>query len=52
VLLLPISISNASSTSSVSIVENQMGLVSTKLKGGADTPIDVKVVFARYNNTY
>lgn len=52
VLLLPISISKASSTSSVSIVENQMGLVSTKLKGGADTPIDVKVVFARYNNTY
>jgi hypothetical protein len=52
VLLLPISISKASSTSSVSIVENQMGLVSTKLQGGADTPIDVKVVFARYNNTY
>ena len=35
-------------TSTVSGVGNQMGLTSTKLVGGADTPIEVKVIYAKF----
>jgi hypothetical protein len=33
-----------------SVIDNQMGLVSTKLEGGPNTPIDVKVIYARFRN--
>lgn len=35
-------------TSTVSGVYNQMGLSSTKLVGGANSPIDVKVIYAKF----
>jgi len=37
-------------TSTVSAVGNQMGLSSTKLIGGANTPIEVKVIYAKFND--
>ena len=50
VMLVPVSVSSTSSTASVSVISNQMGLGSTKLVGGKDHPIDMKVVFARFKN--
>ena len=37
-------------TSTISAIGNQMGLTSTKLVGGADTPIEVKVIYAKFND--
>ena len=52
VLLVPISVTNTnnSQSSSVTVIENQMGLQSTKLIGGVNTPIEVKVIFAHFKN--
>lgn len=52
VLLVPISVttSTTSSTSTVAIVSNEMGLVTTKLVGGPNNPIDIKVIYARFKN--
>ena len=52
VLLVPISMTAVSgnSTSAVYVVENQMGLVSTRLMGGPNTPIEVKVIYGRFKN--
>lgn len=51
VMLVPISISQTSSTSSsVAVVANHMGLCSTKLVGGKDSPIEVKVIYASFKN--
>jgi hypothetical protein len=36
--------------STVSYVGNQMGLSSTKLVGGAFSPIEIKVIFARFHD--
>ena len=33
---------------SISAVTNQMGLTSTKLMGGSDNPIEVKVIYAKF----
>lgn len=49
VLLVPVSITSSSS-SGVAVVSNQMGLVSTKLIGGPNKPIEMKVVYARFKN--
>lgn len=35
-------------TSTITGVGNQMGLTSTKLVGGTDTPIEVKVIYAKF----
>jgi hypothetical protein len=48
VLLLPIAVTTVNSNNTESVIENQMGLVSTKLMGGINTPIDVKVIYARF----
>lgn len=37
-------------TSTVSAIGNQLGLSSTKLVGGADNPIEVKVIYAKFND--
>ena len=37
-------------TSTVSGVYNQMGISSTKLVGGDNTPIEVKVIYAKFND--
>ena len=37
-------------TSTVSAIGNQLGLSSTKLIGGADNPIEVKVIYAKFND--
>ena len=37
-------------TSTVSAIGNQLGLSSTKLIGGADNPIEVKVINAKFND--
>lgn len=50
VLLIPIAVTTLNSTTTESVIENQMGLVSTQLVGGINTPIEVKVVYARFNN--
>jgi len=52
VLLVPVSISYTNNTQSnnVEVIENQMGLESTKLVGGANTPIEVKVIYAHFKN--
>lgn len=50
VLLIPVTETYLNSSGTESIIENQMGLVSTKLMGGSDTPIDVKVIYGRFNN--
>ena len=52
VLLVPISMTalSGTSTSTVYVVENEMGLVSTKLVGGPNTPIEVKVIYGRFKN--
>lgn len=50
VLLLPISVTELNSTSSQSVVENELGLVSTQLVGGLNTPIEVNVIYARFKN--
>ena len=52
VLLMPISVTTVVVSTSVtqSVIDNEMGLVSTKLVGGSNTPIDVKVIYGRFNN--
>ena len=52
VLLMPISVTTVVVSTSVtqSVIDNEMGLVSTKLVGGPNTPIDVKVIYGRFNN--
>lgn len=52
VLLVPVSMTSTSNTQSnnVTVVENQMGLGSTKLVGGVGTPIEVKVIYAHFKN--
>ena len=37
-------------TSTVSAVGNQLGLSSTKLVGGPNSPIEVKVIYAKFND--
>lgn len=49
VLLVPVTVTS-SSNSSTTVIENQMGLESTKLVGGANTPIEVKVIYGRFKN--
>lgn len=56
VMLVPISLIQSTTTSyygtsstTTTGLRNQMSLASTKLKGGANTPIDVEVVFAKFN---
>ena len=49
VMLVPVSISSSSS-SGVAVISNQMGLVSTKLIGGPNKPIEMKVIYARFKN--
>lgn len=48
VLLVPIAVTSVNSNNTESVIENQMGLVSTKLMGGVNTPIEVKVIYARF----
>ena len=51
VLLVPISTLstyNSSGIQSISAVANEMGLSSTKLVGGKDHPIEIKVIYARF----
>ena len=52
VLLVPVNMTSTNNTQSnnVTVVENQMGLGSTKLVGGAGTPIEVKVIYAHFKN--
>ena len=52
VLLVPVNMTSTSNTQSnnVTVVENQMGLESTKLVGGVGTPIEVKVIYAHFKN--
>ena len=52
VLLVPVTMTTTSNTQSnnVTVIENQMGLESTKLIGGVNTPIEVKVIYARFKN--
>ena len=52
VLLIPISMTavSANSTSATYDIENEMGLVSTKLEGGPNSPIEVKVIYGRFKN--
>ena len=52
VLLVPVLMTNTNNTQSnnVTVIENQMGLKSTKLVGGAGTPIEVKVIYAHFKN--
>lgn len=38
------------SSTTISGIHNQMGLSSTKLVGGANSPIEVKVVYAKFKN--
>ncbi len=57
VVLVPIATVTKSSSDSygnttgvtISSIHNQMGLSSTKLTGGTNTPIEVKVVYAQFN---
>lgn len=48
VLLIPISVTYTDANKTESVIDNQIGLVSTKLVGGQETPIDVKVIYARF----
>jgi len=55
VVLVPVAISSktsydsyGNSTSTISGIHNQLGLSSTKLVGGANSPIQVKVIYARF----
>ena len=50
VLLMPVSITYSGSSNTVTVIENEMGLVSTKLVGGAGTPIGVKVIYGRFKS--
>ena len=52
VLLVPVSMTSTTNTQSnnVTVIENQMGLESTQLVGGANTPIKVEVIYARFKN--
>ena len=57
VVLVPISTtikyssnSYGTTTSTVSSVQHQMGLSSTKLVGGANSPIEVKVIYAKFKD--
>ena len=55
VVLVPIAVTSKTSydyygnaSTSISAVQNQMGLSSTKLVGGDNSPIEVKVIFAKF----
>ena len=57
VVLVPVATSSKTtsdsygySSSVISGIHNQMGLSSTKLVGGASSPIEVKVVYAKFKN--
>ena len=52
VLLVPVTMTTTSNTQSnnVTVIENQMGLESTRLIGGVNTPIEVKVIYGRFKN--
>ena len=50
VFLIPIVVTYLNSSNTESVIENQMGLVSTKLVGGINTPIEVKVIYGRFKN--
>lgn len=53
VMLVPIEATYSKDSygnSTVSFVGNQMGLSSTKLVGGEDNPIDIKVIFAKFHD--
>ena len=49
VMLVPVSVTTSSSAS-VAVISNLMGLGSTNLVGGKDHPISMKVIFARFKN--
>ena len=50
VMLVPVSITSTNNTQSnnVMVVLNEMGLQSTQLVGGSNTPIKVEVIYARF----
>jgi hypothetical protein len=57
VVLVPISTtikystnSYGTTTSTISSVQHNMGLSSTKLVGGANSPIEVKVIYAKFKD--
>ncbi len=54
VLLIPVSITTSSTATtgsvSTSVISNEMKLVSTKLKGGPNNPIEVNVISASFND--
>ncbi len=55
VLLIPISVTTSSAATTAtstgtSVIANEMKLVSTKLKGGAENPIEMNVVFANFSD--
>ena len=53
-VLVPVSVATSASASStattISAVSNQMSLASTKLIGGGNTPIEIKVIYAKFND--
>ena len=51
-VLVPVTVTTSSSTtnSTISSVSNQMSLASTKLVGGSQKPIEVKVIYAKFND--
>ena len=53
-VLVPVSVSTSASTTSTSstinAVSNQMSLASTKLIGGSNAPIEVKVIYAKFDD--
>lgn len=48
VVLVPITYSTSTSSSAPTSVEHNMGLTSTRLVGGKDTPIDIFVTYAKF----
>ena len=53
VLLVPISVTTSttsSGTTVAAVISNQMGLVSTKLVGGPNNPIEMKVIYAKFKD--
>lgn len=54
-VLVPVSVSTSSSSTSssgtsINAVSNQISLASTKLLGGSNTPIEVRVIYAKFND--
>jgi hypothetical protein len=53
VLLVPVSVTTSttsSGTTVAAVISNQMGLVSTKLVGGPNNPIEMKVIYAKFKD--